>query len=256
MSATVRVELRVLGERVAVEVPRPADRSRLDEVLPLLRAIDDRAVELAVREVEGKGETVACRRGCSACCRAQPVPVTPAEAHALSRLVESLPDPRRAEVRARFADRVARMRAAGLDSHFLERDTSLTLEQARAIAGRYFALGLVCPFLEVDACGIYPDRPFVCRQYLVTSPAELCADPFANAVQVVPMPVHAAGASMRAAEEVTGRPQYSVPLVLALEYAAAHRDELEATHPSAELFQASVVALARRPEDDAAETNP
>jgi Fe-S-cluster containining protein len=34
-----------------------------------------------------------------------------------------------------------------------------------------------CPFLEDESCSIHPDRPLVCREYLVTSPAELCAGP-------------------------------------------------------------------------------
>ena len=157
----VRIALRVLGEPVVVETPRPAEAVRLDEVLPFLRAVDDRAIDIAVQRAEAEGEKVSCRKGCSACCRAQPVPITPAEAYALLRLVEALPEPRQCEVRARFADRTARLRAAGLFDPFWQRPPDLTKDQARAIARRYFGLGLVCPFLEYDACGIYTERPFV-----------------------------------------------------------------------------------------------
>jgi Fe-S-cluster containining protein len=246
---TFRLELRVLGERITVEGPRPEAPVRLDEVLPLLREIDDRAVDVAVRRTEASGESVSCRKGCSACCRAQPVPVTPAEAYALWRLVEALPEPRRAETRERFADRVRRLRAAGLAAPFLYRDPELTPEQARATAQSYFRLGLVCPFLEDDACGIYPDRPFVCRQYLVTSPAELCRDPFTNPVRPIPLPIAAAGAALQTAEEMLGTPQHTVPLVLALEYAQAHRAELERTYDASTLYPRAVRALVSRPTD-------
>src|SRR5262245_43882090 len=37
---TIRLQLRILDEPVAVEAPRPPKRVRLDEVLPLLRDID------------------------------------------------------------------------------------------------------------------------------------------------------------------------------------------------------------------------
>src|SRR5262245_8112451 len=87
---TVRLRMRVLGEPVAVEAPMPPERVRLDEVLPLLHKIDDHAVGLAVRRSEAEGKTVSCRKGCSACCRTGPVPVTPPEAYALLRLVENL----------------------------------------------------------------------------------------------------------------------------------------------------------------------
>ncbi|HJZ55716.1 MAG TPA: YkgJ family cysteine cluster protein [Gemmataceae bacterium] len=226
---TVRIELTVLGHPVAVEHGTPDGRARVDELLPLLYALDNAVIGAAVKKIEAEGKAVSCCKGCSACCRAQPVPVTPAEAFALARLVDALPEPRRTEVRERFADRVAKLKDAGLFDLFLRLVPVTDKQQARDAATAYFRLGLVCPFLKDDACSIHPDRPFVCRQYLVTSPAELCADPLANPVAVVPIPFGPAGALLRAAEPVAGRPQLTVPLVLALEYAARHRDELERT---------------------------
>jgi len=241
----VRVSLRVLGESIAVETPRPKGEVRLDEVLPFLRALEDRVVEVTVRQSEASGNKVSCCNGCAACCKAQPVPVTPPEALALLRLVESLPGARRKTIEERFADRVSRLRCAGLTEHFLQRKQSLTNDEARAIAKRYFGLGLVCPFLENDSCSIYADRPFVCRQYLVTSPAELCLNPFQNAVKPLPMPIAAAGATLRVAEQILGAPQYTVPLVLALDFACKARQELEQTFPAAGLYEKWVRALAQ-----------
>jgi Fe-S-cluster containining protein len=252
---TARVELRVLGERVAVETPLPGERVRLDEVLPFLRQIDDVVVDQAVRRVEAGGETISCRKGCSACCRAQPVPVTPPEAYALWRLVEALPGPRRTAVRERFADRVRRLREAGLVDPYLNRDPSAGFAEARAVAERYFGLGLVCPFLEDDACGIYRERPFVCRQYLVTSPAELCADPFHQPVRPVRLPMTPAKATLRVGEAILGEPQYTVPLVLALEYAEAHQEEMERTFEAADLARRCVAAIVERPDDEQKENH-
>ena len=45
-----------------------------------------------------------------------------------------------------------------------------------------------CPFLEDESCSIHPERPLVCREYLVTSPAELCAGPAQEGVTPVPVP--------------------------------------------------------------------
>jgi Fe-S-cluster containining protein len=199
----------------------------MDELLPLLRLIDDRVNDVVVQQQERKGAAISCCKGCSACCQAQPVPVTPIEAYALWRLVEVLPEPRRSEVKQRFADRVQCLRAAGLADHFLKRDPYLTPGKAREIARAYFHLGLVCPFLESDACSIYSQRPFVCRQYLVTSPATLCRDPFQQPVQPVALPIAPATATLRVSEEVLCQPQNTVPLVLALEYAETYRSILE-----------------------------
>jgi Fe-S-cluster containining protein len=225
----VRLELRVLDETMVFESSPPPEHGRLDALLPMLRKLDDALIGVAVREVEKQGESISCRKGCSTCCRAQPVPISPPETYALLRLVEGLPEPRRSEVQTRFSDAVQRLREAGLYDPYMQRDPSLSSPEARAIAERYFGLGIVCPFLSDDACGIYAERPFVCRQYLVTSPAELCRDPFHEPVRPVQTPATPTSAALGIGDELFGVPQYTVPLILALEYAQKHRAVLERT---------------------------
>ena len=241
---SLTVKLRIFGEPVEVKADVPTGQVRLDEVLPLLRQIDDVAVDRAIERSAAEGKPISCCRGCSACCRAQPVPVTPAEAYALWRLVESLPEPRRSEILERFADRARRLFEAGLAAVYLNRDPNLSKDEAREVARRYFRLGLVCPFLADDgACGIYHDRPFVCRQYLVTSPAELCTNPFDNPVEVLPIPIAAASAFQKTSTQMLGREQFTIPLTLALEYVGRHRAELEQTFEVRELASRCVNAL-------------
>jgi Fe-S-cluster containining protein len=238
------LKLRIMGEPVEVKADVPCGQIRPDQILPLLRQIDDLAIDRAVEQSEADGKPISCCRGCSACCRAQPVPVTPAEAYALWRLVESLPEPRRSDIRARFADRAQRLFDAGLAEVYLNRDPNLSKDTARDVARKYFRLGLVCPFLADDgACGIYFDRPFVCRQYLVTSPAALCTNPFDNPLEVLPIPIAAAGAFQKVSTQMLGREQFTIPLTLALEYVERHREELERTFEARELASRCVEAL-------------
>lgn len=246
MPAARRIELvlRIDGDPLPVSAPQPPARGRLDELLPAMQAIDNAAIGHAIRKAEAAGKQVTCAKGCSACCRAQPVPVTPPEAHALLLLVEAMPAARRREVEARFADRVARLREAGLADGFLHRDPALDADGARTLARDYFALGLVCPFLQDDACSIHPQRPFVCRQYLVTSDPALCADPFANPVEVIPMPLQAATAMLSAASQAMAIPQHTVPLVLALEHARTHREALRQRVDAEPVFRHWLRALA------------
>ena len=243
-SHTVQVQLRVLGRPITVVQSVSEGPTRLDEALPFLRSIADRVIQHAVAHTEATGAKISCRRGCAACCKAQPVPVTPAEAYALLRIVEAMDEPLQKQVRERFADRAARLREAGLAEAFIHYDDSMTAAEARHNAQRYFRLGLVCPFLEDDACSIYRDRPFVCRQYLVTSPADLCQDPFDNPVEPIPIPIGAAGVALETATAMLGKPQITVPLVLALEYAEEHRTELERTFEPEVLYRRSIKALA------------
>lgn len=240
----ISLVLRIDGEAVPVSAPQPPSRARLDELLPAQREIDNAAIDHAVRKAAATGKQVTCAKGCSACCRAQPVPVAPPEAYALLRLVEALPATRREQVEARFADRMHRLREAGLADLLLDRPDDLDAERARDIAHAYFKLGLVCPFLDEDACSIHPQRPFVCRQYLVTSDPALCTDPFANKADVIPMPLHAATAELAVSETAYGRAQHTVPLTLALAYARRHRGELEQRFDAEPLFRQWLGALA------------
>lgn len=239
----VRIALRILGEPVVAEAPQPSEPVRLDAVLPLLRQLDDSAIGIAARRIEQKGESISCRKGCAACCKAQPVPIAPAEAYALWVLVDAMPEPRRSVIRDRFADRVKRLEAAGLREAYDNRTESTTREEARAVADAYFRLGLACPFLDDDACGIYPDRPFVCRQYLVTTPAELCADPFVNPVKPISVPLAPTGAVTDVGEKMYQRPQFSLPLILALEYADRYRAELARTFDPEDVFRRVIATL-------------
>ncbi|QEL24820.1 hypothetical protein FQV39_21205 [Bosea sp. F3-2] len=226
-TARVTLALRVHDRPVHIDVRLPDRTARLDELLPALREMDDRVIDATIAHVEAGGERVSCAKGCSACCRAQPVPVTPPEAYALARLVERLPEPSGARVRAAFTANVTRLREAGLYEAYMQRDPAMTRDEARIIARRYMALRLTCPFLADDACSIYAERPFTCRQYLVTSPPKLCEAPLDNAVKPVPMPATFATAMLEAGEALTGRAQHTVPLTLALDYAEASRMDIE-----------------------------
>lgn len=221
---------RILDQPVSFESGPLPPRMRLDQALGPLRSLDDQAIGVAQRKNQ---LPVTCSKGCSACCRIQPVPVTPAEAYALLLLVESLPEPRQSEVRARFADRVSRLDHAALgDSSLDPADT----QRARAEMTAYLALGLSCPFLDDDCCSIYESRPFACREYLVTSPKELCADPLSGAIRRVPLVLVPAAAELNTSAQLLGQPQRRIPLILALTYAQSHRHELERTYPSTQLL--------------------
>jgi Fe-S-cluster containining protein len=108
------------------------------------------------------------------------VPLSRSEGERLLGVLDALPAARRAALRARFAAAEARIAEAGLVDRGGRSD--------RTLSAAYFALGLPCPFLEDESCSIHPERPLVCREYLVTSPAELCAGPAQEGVTPVAVP--------------------------------------------------------------------
>lgn len=168
-TAVGRVMLAVGDERIPVEVTVPAELLAVEDVLPIFHGLSSLFATRATERAEAEGREISCRAGCGACCR-QLVPVAPAEARALAQLVEAMPEARREQVRRRFDAALDVLEPLGLMQR-LERNSG----DRQVIAREYFETGVACPFLEDEACSIHADRPLVCREYLVTSPPDLCA---------------------------------------------------------------------------------
>ena len=162
-------DLRIVHPITVPSTPVPAA-----DVVPALQGLVNAVVEAAEM-----GKAISCRKGCGACCR-QLVPVSRTEGERLLQLVEAMPDERRETLKARFAAAEAAIEAAGLKERQGRSD--------RELSTAYFALGVPCPFLEDESCSIHPERPLVCREYLVTSPAELCSGPKQEGVTPVAVP--------------------------------------------------------------------
>jgi Fe-S-cluster containining protein len=167
-------DLRIVHPIIVPQAPVPAT-----DVLPALQGLVNAVVAAAEASATKTGGTISCRKGCGACCR-QLVPVSRTEGERLLALVEKLPRERREVLHARFAAAEAALADAGLAAPGGRNDRELSLA--------YFALRLPCPFLEDESCSIHAERPLVCREYLVTSPAEFCAGPAQEGVTPVAVP--------------------------------------------------------------------
>jgi Fe-S-cluster containining protein len=220
---------------------------RLADLLPLANALADAIVGVGADAVEKRGERISCKKGCGACCR-QLVPISEVEARRMREVLESLPEPRRAEIRARFAAARQRLDEAGLLKHLDQRaDWKNEDFQARGLA--YFRLGIACPFLEEESCSIYADRPVTCREYLVTSPAEHCANPTRETIQSVAFPLKVLpGLARFDPVPPTARYVRWVPLILAPDWAEAHPDEAPA-RPGPEVLRELFDHLADKERD-------
>ncbi len=128
--------------------------------------------EMGERTALRNGVTVSCTKGCGACCR-QLVPLSPPEAVFICELVESMAEPKKGEIKKRFSIIIDHLRKAGLLDN-LEDPADPLLYGAEK---EYFLQQIPCPFLENESCGIYEVRPSRCREYLVFTPPENCADP-------------------------------------------------------------------------------
>jgi Fe-S-cluster containining protein len=212
--------LKILGQDHSCSAAVPAEAVRVQAMLPVFNAITSLVVQAHAASATAAGRAISCRAGCGACCR-QPVPITHSEARRIVELVESMPEERRAAVRARFDSAMERLRKSGLLA-VMRGETDPNSEVSRKLAYRYFDLGIPCPFLEDESCSIHEDRPLRCREYLVTSPAAMCAEVETQPVEVVPIfnrPSEALAAIGRGDQAL--RPGF-IALVQAFEWAKAH----------------------------------
>ncbi len=183
MSERASITLKISGEPKRIDFDMPAGSVRPVVLLPVLRQFSDLMVEAAEGQAAREGEAISCTSGCGACCR-QLVPIREMEARRLTAFVRSLPEPRRSEILKRFADAAARLASSGLRGRLGARGE---LDRAGRMALKldYFALGIACPFLEAESCGIYHERPMICREHLVTTPATCCADPRSGGIRTL-----------------------------------------------------------------------
>jgi Fe-S-cluster containining protein len=155
------------GEAAFAEaIELAVDPSRAALRLPILYRRLDAFCDEALR-----GAPIACKPGCSNCCRQWVPGVKAFEIEAIAR--EVLPSNAREAIIDALRDRVA-----AFDR----------LEGDRGVA--YARLGLSCVFLTEDGtCGIRPIRPGTCRTFFSFGPPERCAgDPDATGFVLEPHP--------------------------------------------------------------------
>ena len=181
----VKLELavKIAGRPIEVEMTVPARPVKPHRILPVFHQMTNAFVGMGARDAESRGEKISCKAGCGACCR-QPVPLAEVEVYQIAELVEAMPDARQTEIRRRFSE---------ANSHFHKmkwfdamkrcadsarrKSPDAVMKEIENLVNIYFREGIACPFLENESCSIHNSRPIACREYLVTSPAENCANP-------------------------------------------------------------------------------
>ena len=226
---TINRDLTINGITLDLEMTVPAKPIKPHRMLPIFHQMTNAFTQVGVEAAEEAGCSVSCKAGCGACCR-QPVPITEIEVYQIAELVEAMPEPRRSVVKKRFADAVDHFRENGmvddLRKHFdggRPKTSREQIEEGLDIAMKLFYEGIPCPFLENESCSIHQNRPVVCREYLVTSPAENCARPSAKNIQKVELPIKPSNTLEHLGR--TGRMKEARPLLL------IHALELAKTYP-------------------------
>lgn len=247
---TANIHLEVYGREHVFPIPFQLGEQTIAGLLPFAQQLTNELTAVAIAKIESEGKKISCQMGCGACCR-QLVAISLVEAQDLARVVKEMPAERQAVIRQRFADGVAKLEAAGLidaqeprgNRDLIDTEPGSTQSSIPRIAKHYFEQGVACPFLENESCGIYPDRPLVCREYHVTSPAERCAKLYQIGVDPVETPRHIGEHMARTAHAVAGLPKQMIPLILSLEWTAAHPNAAERKLDGLEMVRALVMDI-------------
>lgn len=220
----------------AVEVP--TGFVPVSAIVPLMRRLGEEAQSLEVARSCEAGNSPSCQKGCAACCRML-VPLSVPEAFALRDWVRSRPAHQQDQIAGRLSESKARLLDGGLwDRLTALCDKALPMDDAvlEDVNRSYYALRLACPFLEEETCSIYDERPSACRELLVTSPPDQCADLTKNPIDPVPVPIQVSTVLGLVWQDLTKDPTRLIPLPLILEWAERHDEQSQRTWKGGELL--------------------
>jgi Fe-S-cluster containining protein len=227
------LKLNIGGEHFDLNLTIPAGRVKPQRMLPVFQKLTNEIVARGIQRTEEAGKQISCKAACGACCR-QPLLISEAEVYNLAGLVASMPDERRRVIEQRFREGIQHF--AGID--WFARFDSMSARAAEghseelarefvALLTEYIEQRIPCPFLEAESCSIYEDRPLICREYLVTSPAENCANPRPDNTAKIPISGAASKAFAALTKTDNSAAGSSLLLIRLLEFAANKPERFE-----------------------------
>jgi Fe-S-cluster containining protein len=237
----ITLDINTRDGRLKTAVPVPKEPIRLSDLARSALSLDDQLVKLSVKKHAPGPSAVSCRKGCASCCY-QAIPLSPPEVFLLYDIVEVMPEARQEQVLARFVEAEEQLEGKGFHERF---EVVTTTEELGELAAAYFKLGLPCPFLEGKVCSIYDSRPASCREYLVTTPAQHCAEIGTKPIRSMPMSIRMSEALCRVAARVLDIAPALIPLTLAMAWAHEHEEERQRRWDAEELLKMLFEELGR-----------
>lgn len=211
------LQIDILQEPLCVHIGVRNQPMTLADIVPLARLLCTKVVCAVTQSLRNDGDSIACHKGCSACCRYL-VPVSIPEAFCLAKEVVAMPDAKR-----RFMDESSLLSARCIleatPESFLGQGTSADFEgyaKLKDVSRWYSEYGLPCPFLLDNVCTIYEQRPLACREHMVIGEAGNCEATSVGQPQVVQMPVSVLASLAQLTSEVEHIPIRAIMLPFAL----------------------------------------
>ncbi len=234
----LEIAINIPAGQLTTMVEVPTGFIPVTAIVPLMTRLGQEAQALEVARVESSGKHLSCAKGCAACCRML-VPLSVPETLALRAYVFSLPTQQREHILTRFAQTKSLLLSRGLWqglTALCEGIQDSDADRLENMNRQYYGLQIPCPFLEEELCTIYEHRPAACRELVVTTPAEYCADLTNRPVEAVSVPIRMSTVLGLLWQELTSTPARLIPLPLALEWAEQHQHVAQVTSKGVDLL--------------------
>ena len=225
--------LDVGGEHYELNLTIPATPVTPQRMLPVFQKLTNDIVARGIQRSNEAGKAISCKASCGACCR-QPLLISEAEAYNLAELVESMPEERRRVIERRFREGIEHFvklgwfeRFDGMSERAKAGPSKELGQEFVALLSEYIDQRVACPFLEAESCSIYEDRPLVCREYLVTSPAENCSSPRPDNTEKLPISGSPSKAFASLVKTADSEKPSSLLLIRLLEFAETHTEKFD-----------------------------
>ncbi len=234
----INLDLKVYDETLKGQLfvaDRPAE---LADVVPVARSLSDEIARRTIKYAKRTGRNIPCEKGCAACCRYL-VPVSAPEAFRIWDEIQAIKPEEQRDVLSAFVNASQRILDAGRPPTPQGRVASgENPQQATDAINRWYAgIDVNCPFLEHEACTIYPLRPIACREHMVSSSAEHCLPANDNQVQLIEPPFSVVEALGRLAGEAEDLGVESVMLPFAPSWRQINHERARRTWPAPALFE-------------------
>ena len=245
-------ELDIFGHPLRLQVNVTKEHARLADIVPLARTVSDKLVSAVLARVRKEQKSVACRKGCSACCSRYLVPLSVPEAFRMSEELLGLTKERGEYLLQSYLDAARRILDNKPDDLDLYSSVTADRQQTSHISKWYANLKLTCPFLTEGVCTIYDKRPIACREHIVTGSALLCRTELTGEPRVVKMSVSVLEALGTLASELEGTEVQAVILPLALPWVRESSERHQRTWPAVMMVERFVEILKEMTREDSA----
>lgn len=240
-------ELDVFGTQTPLGFTFADGPAKLGDLVPLARSLCRKLTEATICNAQSLGELVTCRKGCAHCCRYL-VPVSAAEALHIKGEIDAMPAARRraavdaslSAARCILNNKIPKFNP---DEHTDQQASRSNLEN---ISNWYAGLNLDCPFLASNVCSIYEQRPLVCREHMVASPASVCKVSSPRDAKVIRLPASPAEALSHVSGKLLGNTACDVILPLIMVWSGSNAGRQ--TWPAKVLVEHFIEALQQNAE--------